>query len=164
MDPVRQRAATALVVVVAAAVSMVGWSGWHWWHNHPPFGPEVLAARVTLSYTDQATADAALRPDNSVIANEGDRIALGRLTWTTPSASHGVTLRIVMVDTRTHRTPTFFAVHGPEPRAVIVGSDGSPYKAMKRYSWLHIVDPDPTMITVATLTASPVIFQTTMRD
>jgi len=158
---------TVLLLVTVGSVQ-----GWRWWHNRPPFGPEVLAAQATLQLVDQATADAALAPGNAIFGEDDDRIFLGRVTWTRPPRTKvNSTLRIVILDKRSHLTPGFIALKSERQDEVGSGWDGSLDAATERYSWLHGFDtrqPDgsyggaSTFIT-SSLDASPVTFQTVLR-
>jgi hypothetical protein len=158
---------TVLLLVAGGSVA-----GWRWWHNRPSFGPEALAAQATLQLVDQATADVALAPGNAIFGEEDDQIFLGRVTWTPPARSKvDSTLRIVILDKRSHLTPGWIAVKSDRQDEVGSGWDGSLDAAAERYSWLHDFDTRQldgsyggasTFIT-SSLDASPVTFQTVLR-
>jgi hypothetical protein len=161
-----------LVVGTALLLAAVGGvAGWRWWHDRPPYDPEILAAQATLQLVDQATANADLAPSIAVISEDGDQIFLGRVAWTVPPrTTAGSTLRIVLLDKRSHLTPGVIAVKSDRQDEVSTGWDGSLDTAAERYPWLNGFDtrqPDgsyggaSTFIT-SSLDASPVTFQTVL--
>ena len=134
----RRRAILILsVAILLAGVGGVG--GWHWWNNRSPYGPEALDARATLQLVDQATANAALKPVTAYTATRaGDQIFLGRVTWTRPpKPQKDGSLRIVLLDKRSHRLPGFISVASGTSGNVGTGSDDSLDIAQKRYPWLQ---------------------------
>ncbi|WP_067496722.1 hypothetical protein [Actinoplanes sp. TFC3] len=169
----KQRASLALT----AAILVLGVSGiitWRWWHNRPAYGPEALKAQATLRQVDQATADAALKPATAAVAEKGDQIFLGTVSWTQPPHPQKEnTFRLVAVDKRSHFMPGFIAVTSAEPDAVSAGSDGALDEAEKRYSWLRGIGARKgddgsywtagSAVFVTSVGASPVTFQTVLR-
>jgi hypothetical protein len=159
---------SAAILVAGTA----GVAGWRWWHNRPPYGPEVLSARATLQLVDQATADAALEPVSAIVAGAGDQIFLGRVAWTRPPHPQpGGSLRIVLLDKRSHLAPSFIAVTSARPGSVNAGWDGSLEIAGRRYPWLRGVGvrevngslwSSAGAVCVWSVDASPVTFQTVL--
>ena len=134
------RRRTSLILSVAILLAGVGGvGGWHWWNNRSPYGPEVLGARATLQLVDQATANAALKPDTAYVATRtGDQIFLGRVTWTRPPhPQKDGALWIVLLDKRTHRLPGVISVTSGTSGNVGTGSDPALNIAQKRYPWLQ---------------------------
>ena len=135
--------------------------------------PEALGAQAALHLVDQATADAAIAPGNAMVGGDNDQIFLGRVTWTRPPRTKvDSTLRIVILDKRSHLTPGWIALKSDRQDEVGSGWDGSLDAATERYSWLHgfgTRQPDGsyggagTFIT-SSLDASPVTFQTVFRS
>ncbi|MFC4071770.1 hypothetical protein [Actinoplanes subglobosus] len=167
----RQRAGLILgVVVLLAGVTAI--AGWRWWQGRAPYGPDALRASATLRLVDQATADAALEPfDAEIATSDDDQILLGRVSWTAPTAPEDTTLRIVLLDQRRHLLPGFLAVTAPDPEHVSTGLDGSLDDARDRYDWLAGTGTRESggsfwgagnIITVSSLDASPVTFQTVL--
>ncbi|MEE3918299.1 hypothetical protein V2I01_05780 [Micromonospora sp. BRA006-A] len=46
-------------------MAMVSVIAWQWWQNHPPYGPEALALRSSLSFVTNEEAQAALGENGS---------------------------------------------------------------------------------------------------
>ncbi|MEV0901094.1 hypothetical protein [Actinoplanes sp. NPDC049802] len=164
------RGRAGLILGIALLLAAVGGvAGLRRWQNRPPYGPEALGARATLELVDQATANAALAPVDAEFANdEGDQILLGRVTWTRPpEARDGTSLRIVLLDKRRHLMPGFIAVASADPDHVNTGSDGALITAEERYPWLRGAGMGSTggagtAVTVSSMDASPVTFQTVL--
>ena len=158
----------ALVLAGAAGVA-----GLRWWHNRAPYGPEVLNAQATLRLVDQATADAALAPVDADKAGEGDQIVLGRVSWSPPRhPRRGDSLRIVLLDKRSHLLPGFIAATSARPQEVSTGMDSALDVAQKRNPWLRGAGTQQiggsywaagSAIFVESVDASPVTFQTVFR-
>jgi hypothetical protein len=169
---VKRRAGLILGVAILLA-GTAGVAGWRWWHNRPPYGPDPLNAQATLQLVDQATADAALKPVNAMVAGDGDQILLGRVTWTRPpNPQKGGHFCIVLLDKRSHLMPGHIAVTSARPDRVNAGSDGSLDIAQKRYPWLRGIGPreingsfwtSGSAVFVWSVDASPVTFQTVLR-
>lgn len=161
----RQRAGLVVgVVVLLAGVAVI--AGWRWWAGRAPYGPEALRAAATLQLVDQATADAALAPANAEITTGADdQILLGRVSWTAPQSPKDTSLRIVLLDKRRHLLPGFLAVTSPDPQNIGSGMDGSLDLAQQRYDWLAATatsESAGSIITVSSVHASPVTFQTVL--
>ncbi|MCU7725211.1 hypothetical protein ODJ79_15895 [Actinoplanes sp. KI2] len=162
--------AAGVAIVLAGTV---GVAGSRWWHNRPPYGPEALSARATLRLVDQATADAAVKPAPAVVANDGDQIFLGQVTWNRPPRPQkNGSFRIVLLDKRRHLTPGYLAVTSPKPDAVSSGSDHALDIAQERYPWLQGAGAQPVdgsgwvsgeTIDVESMDAAPVTFQAVLR-
>ncbi|WIM93234.1 hypothetical protein ACTOB_005207 [Actinoplanes oblitus] len=164
-------------LVLSVALLLAGAGGvasWRWWHHRAPYGPEALDAQATLQLVDQATADAALRPSNAEQADAGDQIFLGRVTWSRPSdPQKGGSLRIIVLDKRSHLPPGFIAATSALPDAVSTGSDGALDLAEQRYAWLRGAGTrevneqswsSGSAIYVDSVDASPVTFQFVLRS
>ncbi|MEV6924838.1 hypothetical protein AB0M46_10045 [Dactylosporangium sp. NPDC051485] len=159
------------MAILLAGTAGVG--GWRWWHNRPPYGPDALNAQATLRLVDQATANAALKPVNAVVAYVGDQIFLGRVTWTRPpNPQKSSSFRIVLLDKRSHLMPGYIAVTSARPDEVAAGADRSLDIAQKRYPWLRGIGlrkingsfwDSGCAISVRSADASPVTFQTVLR-
>ncbi|GAB2938725.1 hypothetical protein GCM10027280_28670 [Micromonospora polyrhachis] len=165
MERRRIRTGLALLMLVVS-LSAVG--GWRWWHNRVPYGPEVLAATVTLEFVGNEAVSAALGRVNAPHADEGDQLVLGRVTWQPPAEpQEGGMFWIVVLDKRTHVKPTAFGVASPRQDGVGIGSHGYLRKAADRYPWLDgIVGQEVdggwmnagSSISVAAADATPVTF------
>jgi hypothetical protein len=151
-----------LVILLIAAGGIVGW---RWWHNRPPYGPQVLGATATLRLVDQTTADAAFDPITMEHASDNDQIFLGQVAWTPPPHPQpGGSLRIVVLDKRTHLMPGYINVTSARPRGAVAGSDGSLDLAEKRHPWLQGIGSrkvnggfsNPGCAVTASVDASPV--------
>jgi hypothetical protein len=164
--PIMRRRAGLILGVVLLLAGTAGIAGWRWWDGRAPYGPEALNAAATLRLVDQATADAALAPVNAEVATDpGDQILLGNVTWTTPPGSPPDTsLRIVVVDKRSHLLPGFLAVTSPHPQNLATGMDGSLDRARERYPWLAgtATNESSGSIVTAGMDTSPVTFQTVL--
>ncbi|SDT39708.1 hypothetical protein [Actinoplanes derwentensis] len=167
----RQRVGLILgVVMVLAGVG--GVAGWRWWQGRAPYGPEALGARATVEFVDQATANAALAPVNAVYANGAeDQIVLGRVAWNRPPHPQpDGSLRIVLADKRNGLLPGFIAVTSAQPDQVITGMDSALETARSRYPWLGPARESAdtmwagSVVTVSSIDASPVTFQTVLRE
>ncbi|GAA1609469.1 hypothetical protein [Actinoplanes couchii] len=155
----------SLVVVLLVAVG--GVAGWQWWQARPPYGPEELGARATLEFVDQETADAALAPGTAIYAHDSaDQIVLGRVTWNRPAkAQNGSSLRIVLLDRRDGRLPGLITATSSRPDKISVGMDGVLNTARERDPWLgEPRQSNGSDIYVSSLDASPVTFQTVLRQ
>ena len=163
----RRRA--GLIIGVAMLLVAAGTTvGWRWWHNRAPYGPKALGAIATLRLVDQPTADAAMSPVNAEHAGDGDQIFLGRVAWVRPPGiKDDGSFRVVILDKRTRRMPSFISVTSPRPDDVGAGSDGALDVAEERYSWLQGIGPREingsfwtagAAITVSSVDASPVTF------
>lgn len=162
----RSRAGLILGVVLVLA-TIGGVAGWRWWQGRAPYGPSVLAARGTLEFTDQETANAALVPVNAMHAEGADdRIVLGRVSWTRPpQPQKDGSLRIVLMDRRTGDLPNFISVTAAQPDRVFTGMDSALEIARSRYPWLGDGDIwSGSVVTVSSLDVSPVTFQTVWRS
>jgi hypothetical protein len=127
-----------LLGVAVLLVGAGGVAGSRWWHGRPPYGPEALSARATLSLVDQATANAALEPVNADVAADGGQVFLGQVAWDRPPhPQRDGSLRIVVLDKRSHLPPGHIAVKSPRPDDVGTGSDGALDLAQERYPWLR---------------------------
>jgi hypothetical protein len=127
-----------LLGVAVLLVGAGGVAGSRWWHGRPPYGPEALSARATLRPVDQATANAALGPIDGEVASEGDELFLGQVAWDRPPhPQRDGSLRIVVLDKRSHLPPGHIAVKSPRPDDVGSGSDGALDIAQERYPWLR---------------------------
>jgi hypothetical protein len=170
---VRKRA--GLILGVALLLTGIGGdAGWRWWHNRPPYGPEALSARATLQLVDQATANAAFRPFNAVVATgDDDQIFLGQVSWNRPPhPQKDGSFRIVLLDKRNHLPPGFIAVTSARPDDVSSGSDEALDIAQRRYPWLQGAGTrsingsywsSGSAVFVDSVDASPVTFQVVLR-
>jgi hypothetical protein len=170
---VKRRAGLILgALVLVAAVGAIG--AWRWWQDRPPYEPAALRAHATLDIVDQATADAAMEPVNAEVADDGDQIFLGRVGWERPPQTpDGNSLRIVVLDKRSHLMPGLLAVtSATRPDQVGAGSDGALDAAEERYPWLRgagsreidgLSWTSGSALFVASLDASPVTFQFVLR-
>ncbi|MEU4164853.1 hypothetical protein [Actinoplanes sp. NPDC026670] len=150
------------VVVLLAGVAVI--AGWRWWAGRAPYGPEALRASARLQLVDQATADAALAPENTqATTGDSDQILLGSVTWTVPPAPEDTTLRIVLADKRRQLLPGFLAVKSSDQPNVFTGMDGSLDRARQRYDWLPgEASWSGGSIITSSVQASPVTFQTVL--
>ena len=125
----------ALTLVVAGSAV----AGWRWWHNRAPYGPEALAATASVQLVDSKAAQAALGNGvNAPLAEEGDQLVLGRVSWRPPAkAWDAASFWIVVLDKRTNLKPTVFGVTSPRQDDVGAGSGGTLQRAADRYPWLH---------------------------
>ena len=171
MSAMRRRTALILGVVILLA-GIGGVVAVRWWQGRPPYAPEALHAQATLQLVDQATADAALAPVTAEQAGAGDQIFLGRVTWTVPpDPQRDESLRIVLLDKRSHLLPGFLAVTAARPDDVGTGTDGALDSAQQRYPWLRGAGTREAggsswsagSAIFSSVGASPVTFQTVLR-
>ncbi|MEV4628272.1 hypothetical protein AB0J90_18555 [Micromonospora sp. NPDC049523] len=119
-------------------LSLSTYAGWRWWHNRAPYGPEVLAATATLEFVSNEAASAALGQVNAPLADVGDQLALGRVTWQPPDEpQQGAMLWIAVLDKRTQLKPSALGIASARQDMVGIGSHGYLKKAADRYPWLQ---------------------------
>ncbi|MFU8852810.1 hypothetical protein ACNAW0_17755 [Micromonospora sp. SL1-18] len=71
-----------MAVTVAVILAVVAVVAWRWWHNHPPYGPEALAVKSSLSFVSNDEAQAALGDKaHAPFASGRDQLVLGRVSW-----------------------------------------------------------------------------------
>ncbi|MET7805990.1 hypothetical protein [Micromonospora chersina] len=130
--------------MLAVILAVVVFVGWRWWHNHPPYGPEALAIRSSLTFVSQEEARAALG-ENAPVSNGRDQLVLGRVSWRTPPKPlDGGYFAIFLIDKRINRKVGHFVASSPRqsassPRqeAISVGNAGAENKIPERYPWLQ---------------------------
>jgi len=72
----RTLSAAVIVAVILAVIAVVSRQ---WLHNHPPYGPEALAVKSSLSFVSNEEAQAALgKRAYAPVASERDQLVLGR--------------------------------------------------------------------------------------
>jgi hypothetical protein len=168
-----KRRASVILGVLLLLLGLGGSVGWRWWNNRAPYGPEVFRAEATLNLADQATADAVLERGNAYVAEEGDQIFLGRVSWDRPAQPQpGNSFRIVVLDKRSHAMPGMITVSSGRPDDVITGTDESLNRAQKRFAWLagvggrrvngHYTNAGSAII-VSSVYAAPITFQAVLR-
>ncbi|TYB36942.1 hypothetical protein FXF50_16845 [Micromonospora sp. AP08] len=131
-------------MVLAVILAVVVFVGWRWWHNHPPYGPEALAIKSSLTFVSQEEAQAALG-ENAPASNGRDQLVLGRISWRTPPKPlDGGYFAIFLIDKRVNRKVGSFIASSPRqsassPRqeAISVGNAGVENKIPERYPWLQ---------------------------
>ncbi|MEW2386038.1 hypothetical protein AB0873_28650 [Micromonospora sp. NPDC047707] len=123
----------AVVAVVAAL------AGWRWWHNRPPYGPEALDLRSSLTFVTYQEAQAALGAQvHAPVANDGDQLVLGRVSWQAPPKPlDGGWFAIFLIDKRNDRRPGVFGLSAPRTEALSIGSHGAENRIPERYPWLR---------------------------
>jgi hypothetical protein len=130
----RRRTLSAAVIVAFIAVV-----SWQWWHNHPPYGPEALAVKSSLSFVSNEEAQAALgKKANAPIASERDQLVLGRVSWQAPPKPlDGGYFAVFLIDKRTSHKPEVFAAVASQEKAVDIGAGSTDNKIAERYAWLR---------------------------
>ncbi|MGN9774663.1 hypothetical protein ACTMS0_02595 [Micromonospora sp. H33] len=124
--------------VVAVILAVVAVVGWRWWHNHPPYGPETLAIKSSLTFVSHEEAQAALGENvPAPVSNGRDQLVLGQVSWQTPPKPlDGGYFAIFLIDKRTNRKAGSFSASSPRPDAISAGSAGVENKIPERYPWL----------------------------
>ncbi|MEU7761235.1 hypothetical protein [Micromonospora aurantiaca (nom. illeg.)] len=134
----RWRTGRSVATALAAIVAMVSVIAWQRWQNQPPYGPEALALRSSLSFVTNEEAQAALGENGSApFASGRDQLVLGRVSWQTPPRPlDGGYFAVFLIDKRTDSKPAVFGVAAPQA-AVGIGSAGIEHRIAERYSWLR---------------------------
>ncbi|MGC5052404.1 hypothetical protein ACLQ2S_13215 [Micromonospora sp. DT48] len=127
-----------MAAVLALILIVVSVAAWRWWHNHPPYGPETLAIKSSLTFVGNEQAQAALGELGSApLASGRDQLLLGRVSWQTlPKPLDGGYFALFLIDKRTNHKPEVFGVAAPQ-EAVGIGSAGIENRIAERYSWLR---------------------------
>lgn len=124
------------MAVILAVVAVVGW---RWWHNHPPYGPEALGIKSSLTFVSHEEAQAALGENvPAPVVNGRDQLVLGRVSWQTPPRPlDGGYFAIFLIDKRTNVKAGSFSVSSPRQEAISAGGAGVENKIAERHPWLQ---------------------------